>query len=311
MRREVNCRATSGSLRWPALAGFLALVLLARGAGADDWRQFRKDGRRSGAAGDATVLPMVEVWSHASRSIAPELTKARFLSMSTAVAAEGRVYFISKEPSPRDNLPYRTLIAADARTGDALWRAYLADLNRPESDTPEPGPALLDGGVAAYDRAPAGGAPQFGIRVLRERDGLPLAFWPLAQSALAAAAAGGGIPQFVLLQGHGAVDRMVPQPPDPTLPGELRGQPLVVGDEVLAAGEDDLLFRAAPLRPQPGTPVNWSFRIAHPVTAVRFAARSGLLGQMNRFPGAHLAGYPIAQAVRKRRRYSSSGSRSR
>ena len=104
----------------------LAAALLAAGAGADDWLQYRHDERRTNASQDRVALPLTDVWAIPVNQRYPP------------AVWHGRLYYVGS------NLQRRTLVCADARTGVPLWTRALAGSAFAGS---EPGPAVTASGV--------------------------------------------------------------------------------------------------------------------------------------------------------------------
>src|SRR5262245_47760854 len=102
---------TGGGPTGRAALGAACLVagwLIAVPARADDWPQFRRDARRTGASSDAVRLPLTQVWDSQAGG-------GRLLSHGAAVW-HGRVFYTDDEGGRR------ALVCADARTGVPLWR---------------------------------------------------------------------------------------------------------------------------------------------------------------------------------------------
>src|SRR3569833_1551837 len=75
-------------------------------AHADDWPQFRHDGRHTGASLDRLSLPLTDVWT---------------LPAGETAFWQGRAYYVSSAGINAH------LVCADMRTGATLWQAQLYD----------------------------------------------------------------------------------------------------------------------------------------------------------------------------------------
>lgn len=201
----------------PALLApsLLAGILLAAGAAAADWRQFRGDEFRSGRSYDRVPGPLTDVWSWE-----PGPFKASRPFGSVAVLKD-RLFAFSME----NQAPY--VVCMDARTGARLWQQALGPGAVPAR--PDVGPAVTeDGLVYAYGGAFSNARD---ARAYRGLDGRLVAAVQLPS---------GGIPaeaelvlrRIFLLHGTRATALI---PPGPRAHFRLKG-PFSMGPPLLAGG---------------------------------------------------------------------------
>lgn len=248
------------SRAFPLLVAGLAgsVLLVSSAARSDDWLQFRKDGGRTGASADRVKVPLTDIWTWDTRGFRGETPLYH-----TAVAG-GRVYFLARDGT------VRYLICANAKSGTVLWRQAMTSSQLGPTQHAAIGPVVSGSGkVFVYDqqagRLPptlanlrraegkldqlAGDVSQVGgrvIRVFHGRTGRLIDMLPLAMVETL-----GELPRFDLLHGPSENQlRLGPfkpsrRPPPPPASFSL-GQPLLSGDELIAADLTDCILRWMP-----------------------------------------------------------------
>ena len=129
-------------LRIAAVSLLLAAALPGR-TRADDWRVFRRDGRRTAASSDRLRFPLTQLWS-----VVPQLDRSILYDVAVA---EGRVYYLSHEGGTRHG---RHLYCANSRTGRVKWQAQLSAALFDAPVCENIGPVVGSGVVYAYDQPP-------------------------------------------------------------------------------------------------------------------------------------------------------------
>lgn len=219
------------------LAVALAAVSLtgtARRAASDDWRQFRRDERRTAASLDRLQLPLTDIWTVPGEG---------------TVTWRGRAFYVG--PSGQ----HAAVFCSDLRTGSVLWVQPLSYPWRSNGlvsvglrpDRRGPVAVTADGIVYVQDvisgTASAGGVSSQGVtvsfgrstqhlfRAFRATDGVSLGL-------VSSSPNDPPIPQAILFDGPDAPLR---QPVNRNLPS--LGPSLILGNEVVAGGIGDALFR--------------------------------------------------------------------
>lgn len=218
---------------------------------ADDWLQFRRDERRTAASRDRLQLPLTDIWTVPGLGL---------------VTWHGRAFYLG--PSGEGT----ALFCVDLRTGAVQWKRPLFRPWRQSIAMPaqqrSPVAVTADGIVYVQDYVPGtasmgavssqgvtlsfGRSTQYFFKAFRAMDGGPIGM-------VASSPNDPPVPQAILVDAVGAP---LGRPVNRSMP--TLGPSLILGNEVIASGIGDCLFRWAPgsvagllsiahLVPQPGS----------------------------------------------------------